>query len=243
MTRLRRRPAVDAFAIMLFAASGCGAPSSPVELIPTSPEVLAACAGELGTTYCALGDANAAARACGARLTPAERAHCDPARGCLVPYVPTRVGTCAPERTYSTPSRCATPVADNCAFYRSCLEAAHPCGANGYALGFGEPLCYLFIDHRDEFTPAGQRWLQGVRTCLQRSLATLVTSPVASCDALADQAFASHTDCYTVPDNSFCALQPEDFNSLTALLLPYLHNPRVTAQIQAVSAICAHRSP
>jgi hypothetical protein len=134
------------------------------------------------------------------------------------------------------------PVEDNCAFYRSCLEAAHPCGDGGYALGFGEPLCYLFIDHRGDFSPAGQRWLQRVRTCLQRSLAPLVAGSVASCDALADEAFASHTSCYTDPENSFCDLGNDDVNALTNLLLPYLDNPRVTPQIEDVAAICSERS-
>lgn len=229
-------------ASLFLIVAGCGSPSKPVELIPTSPNVIAACAPELGTTYCESSDALVAAKACGARLTPADQAHCAKDRGCLVSYSPTRPGVCVSGPTYASLAKCATPVEDNCAFYRNCLEAAHPCGADGYALGFGEPLCYLFIDHRDDFTPAGQRWLRGVRACLQNSLAPLVASPVASCDALADMAYASHTSCYTAPDDSFCALGPEDFNSLTALLLPYLKNPRVMAQVQAVTTICAHHS-
>ena len=67
-------------------------------------------------------------------------------------------------------------------------------------------------------------------------------SPVASCDALADEAFASHTTCYTEPDNSFCDLGSADVSALTNLLLPYLSNPRVPPQIEAVSTICAQRA-
>ena len=239
-------------ALVLVAAAACSSapagsanadPGPAVELIPTSPLVIDRCAAELGSTFCAPADALAAAQACSARLTPDEQANCDPARGCLVSYAPTRPEACHAGPTYTALAQCGTPVDDNCAFYRGCLETAHPCGASGYALGFGEPLCYLFIDHREAFTPAGQLWLQGVRTCLQRKLASLVATPQASCDGLADEAYASHTSCYTAPDNSFCKLAPADVSALTDLLLPYLDNPHVGAQIQAVAAICAGQAP
>lgn len=216
---------------------------SPVELIPTTSAVTARCAAELASTFCTPSAALAAARACRARLTPAERDACDATRGCVAPYVPTRPGACVAGAAYPSREVCATPLADNCAFYRACLEAAHPCGAAGYALGFGEPLCYLFIDHRDDFTPAGQRWLRDVRTCLQRSLAALAARPTASCDALADDAYASHTSCYTAPESSFCALPPADVLRLANLLGPYLRDPRAAAQTRAVASICAARAP
>lgn len=214
-----------------------------VELVPTAPAVAARCAAELGATYCTPATALAAARACRARLTAAERGTCDATRGCVVPYVPSRTGACVAGPSYATPTACAEPVPDNCAFYRACLDAAHPCGDDGYALGFGEALCYLFIDHRDEFTPEGQRWLRAVRTCLQRSLAALSARPVTSCGALADEAYASHTSCYTAPDNSFCALPPADVLRLASLLGPYLRDPRAMAQTRAVSMICASMTP
>ncbi len=223
-----------------FASTSDGA---AVSLVPTSAAVIAACAAELGTTFCTPAAAAKAAQACSARLTPAEQASCDPAGGCLVPYTPTRPGTCVAGPTYTALPQCATPVADDCAFYRSCLDAAHPCGAGGYALGFGEPICYSFIDHRAEFSPAGQQWLRGVRTCLQHALAARVAGPVTSCEDLADEAFASHTACYTAPGNSFCALPQTDVTHLAKLLLPYFDDPRVSAQIEAVAAICAAPSP
>ncbi len=240
-------------AIWLLILAGCGAADdagikavdagAAVELVPTSSAILETCAAELGATFCASADALAAAQACIARLTPDQRAGCDAVLGCLVDYAPARAGACVSGPTYASLAACATPVADNCAFYRACLEPAHPCGAAGYALGFGEPLCYLFIDHRSDFTPAGQLWLQGVRTCLQRALSVEMATPVTSCDALADTAFASHTSCYTQADNSFCQLSETDVAALEALVVPYLDNPRVGAQISAVAAICAAKAP
>ena len=225
------------------AAFAALAPGATVELVATTSAALSRCAAELGATYCSPAAALAAARRCRARLTADERAACDSARGCVAPYVPTRAGACAEGRAYPTPERCATPVEDGCAYYRACLDAAHPCGASGYALGFGEPLCYLFIARRGDFSPAGQRWLRGVRTCLQRSLAALSARPAASCAALSDEAYASHAPCYTAADNSFCALPPEDQGRLAVLLRPYFSDPRVAAQIRAVTEVCARPAP
>jgi hypothetical protein len=214
-----------------------------VELVPLGAAVMSRCAAELAATYCAPDAALAAAHACRARLTADERAACDAARGCVAPYLPTRAATCATGPAYASAARCAAPVEDNCAFYQACLEGAHPCGASGYALGFGEPLCYLFIDRRGEFSAAGQRWLRGVRTCLQRALAALSARPFTTCAALSDAAYASHAGCYTAPDNSYCALPPEDMGRLAILLRPYFSDPRVTAQIRAVTEVCARPSP
>lgn len=225
---------------MAFAALPAGA---TVELVPTTAAATTRCAAELGATYCAPAAALAAARACRARLTADERAACDATRGCVVPYAPTRPGACMAGITYASRAACAAPVADNCAFYRACLDAAHPCGDAGYALGFGERLCYVFIERREEFTPEGQRWLRGVRTCLQASLATLAARPAMTCDTLADEAYASHTRCYTETDNSFCTLPPADVLRLATLLGPYFRDPRVAAQTRAVAEICAARSP
>ncbi|MFO0608094.1 MAG: hypothetical protein U0324_33325 [Polyangiales bacterium] len=223
-----------------FAALSAGV---AIELVPTAPAVRARCAAELAATYCAPADALAAARACRARLTTEERDACDPALGCAAPYTPTRPGPCVAGPAYAAPGRCMAPVEDGCAFYRACLEGPHACGATGYALGFGEPLCYLFVQRRGEFSAAGQRWLRGVRTCLQRTLVELAARPSLTCDALADAAYASHAGCYTAAGNSYCDLPPEDMGRLAVLLRPYFSDPRVTAQIRAVTDVCARASP
>ncbi len=207
----------------------------PVELIATDPAVLAACRAELSTTYCSADAAAAALKTCAAQV-PA-----DPSA--VATYTPARAGPCAPGPTYADAAQCATPVADNCAFYRACLEPAHPCGATGYALAFGEPLCYLFIAHRADFSAAGQRWLQGVRTCLQDKLALQLATSATDCDTWSAAAYASHVPCYTAPGNSFCDLAPADVAALETLVLPYLDNPQVAQAIGAVAAICASIKP
>jgi hypothetical protein len=224
----------------LFAAVPAGV---AIELVPTTAAVLADCAAELGASYCTPEAALAAALACRARLSPDTRARCDAARGCLAPYLPTRTGACVAGPVYPPPAgdHCAAPVDDNCAYYRACLEPARPCGDTGYALSFGEPLCYLFVDQRDTFSEAGRRWLRAVRTCLQRTLAARGYRPADTCDALATEAFASHTECYTAMGDSYCTLPPADQGRLARMLVPYLRDPRVAAQVRAVTDRCAAR--
>ncbi len=241
-----------AAALLLAGALACtsSAPAIPaaaagaaVILLPTSSAPLGPCAAELATTYCSAADALAARAACLARLSVADTATCDAALGCLTLYSPTQAGPCVAGPIYSSASACGSPVADTCSFYRGCLEVANPCGADGYALAFGEPLCYVFLQHRGDFSPAGQHWLQSVRACLQRELAVQLAQPVTSCDALSVQAYASHTTCYTAPEDSFCALATADVAALVAIVAPYLGNPQVAAQVGKVAGICSGNGP
>ena len=253
MARAQSRRAPHLAAAMLLAgAVACaatapavpvGAADAAVILVPTSSAPLGPCAAELAATYCSAADAQAARAACVARLSVADVATCDPALGCLTLYSPTHAGPCVAGPTYSSASACASPVDDTCSFYRGCLEVAAPCGAEGYALAFGEPLCYVFLQHRDDFSPAGQHWLQSVRACLQRQLAVQLAQPATSCDALSAQAYASHTTCYTAPDDSFCALATGDVAALVAIVAPYLGNPQVAAQVGTVAGICSGNGP
>lgn len=101
-----------------------------------------------------------------------------------------------------------------CAFYASCAEAAVPCGASGYALGYGLANCAKFMQRLSHFTPAGQRWIFAVMTCLQRFL---IAGPLTgqcrlTCDALRTAAFGSHPTCYV--DSGVCDLLARDWVQL-----------------------------
>ena len=237
------RPVVLALcALLACAADPSVAPDAAAEvpgaavLIPASPEVAAGCAAEVTSTVCGTRAAEALAAACGARLR--SRGVDCAADGCVAVYRPQRAGVCAAGPTYASAAACAAVVADDCAFYRACMEAARPCGADGYALAYGERLCHAFIARRGEFSPAGQAWLRGVRTCLQRALVPLLADPSRSCGALEDAAYASHTGCYTAAENSLCALPPADLAALTRALAPWLRDPRAQRQIGEVLRSC-----
>ena len=209
-----------------------------VILVPRSVAVAEACATEVTQTACTTRDAAALVASCRAKLA-ARGVACTTPADCLVTYRPLRDATCRGGATYPAPTACAEPVPDDCAFYRSCLESSHPCGADGYAVAFGERLCNAFIAQREQFTPAGQAWLRGVRTCLQRSLVPLNAMSGLTCGALEDAAYASHAACYTVATNSVCSLPPADLAALTRILAPYLRDPRVVQQIGAVLRSCS----
>lgn len=205
-------------------------------LVPTSPSVAEACAAEVGATYCDSGAIAAADARCRARLTPEIVASCDDDKGCLLDYAPERT-KCRAGPTYVTRAACEIPVADDCSFYRSCLEASNPCGAQGYALSYGERICHRFIAERETFTPHGQAWLRGIRSCLQRALVPLLHART-TCDSLLDAAYATHADCYTAPENSICALSPADVVSLVRVLSKDLLTARALHQVREVAATC-----
>ena len=209
-----------------------------VEIIPASPDVAAACPAEVTSTACTTHDAAALVASCRAKLA-ARGIACTTTADCLTTYRPDRPGPCRPGPTYPDGAACAMPVADDCAFYRACLDAAHPCGADGYALAFGERLCNTFIARRGEFSPAGQAWLRGVRTCLQQALVPLRTASGLTCATLEDAAYTSHAGCYTARGNSVCALSSADLTALTRVLAPWLRDPRALRQIGDVLRSCS----
>jgi hypothetical protein len=132
---------------------------------------------------------------------------------------------------------CDHPNGADCSFYRSCLDATHPCGDDGYALAYGERFCNAFITHREAFSSAGQRWLAGVRSCLQRELVPLLHEP-ATCAAVQDKAYATHPGCYTAGDNGVCQLPIADLVELGRLLGDDLYTARALAQIRDVARTC-----
>lgn len=218
-----------------------GGPGPAHILVSTSPKVSERCAAELATTYCSAAEASAAADTCRRRLTLDITLTCSRA-GCILPYAAYRDG-CTAGPTYPTASTCAKPVADDCAFYRTCLESAHPCGASGYALGFGERLCYAFVARRGEFSSAGQAWLRGVRACLQGTLVPLLPASSVSCGPLGDTAYASHAGCYTAPGNTICALPFSDVLTLANVLSLDLLDPRAIRQMSEVAKTCWLSTP
>jgi hypothetical protein len=146
------------------------------------------------------------------------------------------LGTSAPLAPH-TAAACQHPARDDCSFYRSCLESSRPCGDDGYALAYGERLCYAFIEQRGSFSIEGQRWLGGVRSCLQEALVPMLHEP-GSCRALLDDAYATHPDCYTAADNSICSLPAGDVLELASILGEDLFSARALAQMRDVAHTC-----
>lgn len=235
--------------VLLAAVMGCGATADPTGdtwgaltagpariLVSGSAATREQCAAELAATYCKAEDAAAAAAGCQRRLSGDVTRACGRA-GCVIEYQAVR-DVCVAGPNYPRSADCDRPVADDCAFYRTCLEGAHACGQAGYALGFGERMCHAFIVRRAAFTTAGQAWLRGVRTCLQRALLPMLHAPTVSCAALGDLAYGSHAGCYTEPGNSFCTLPLGDVWALLNVMSIDLLDPRALHQMGEVAKIC-----
>ena len=114
--------------------------------------------------------------------------------------------------TTSLPLECFSPSGDSCDWYRNCLETKYPCEASGnaYAVRYAETFCSLFDKRRAKFSVDAQKWMDGVRKCLQVALVPLLRpwrNP--TCNEIREEAFSSHTPCYKNPDKdvpSICDL-------------------------------------
>jgi len=110
------------------------------------------------------------------------------------------------------------PVYKSCDYY-ACVEAAIPCGPEGYALGYGQYYCEKFAKHVAEFSPQGQKWMYDVMTCLQMKLVPVVKKTMKlTCKELKDYAYDTHPECYTSKANSICNLPPKDWSVLISIL-------------------------
>lgn len=113
-------------------------------------------------------------------------------------------------------SACQNPP-KTCDFYSSCAEASVPCGASGYALGYGLKNCSKFMQRLSSFSSAGQAWIFRVMTCLQKFF---IDGPLLqcglTCDALKADAFGSHPTCYV--DSGVCDLPVGDWVQLVVTI-------------------------
>jgi hypothetical protein len=196
-----------------------------------------ACRAIWSTQYCDAADARRAGDACVQDYvaTGAEPACASTATGCFELYT---AGTaCTGDRPiYPDAASCSAPVPRTCAFYAACLEQVNPCGASGYALGYGEKYCSRYdVDHR--FSAEGLAWRDNVLHCLQESLVSRLSTP-ATCDDLTTFAFDSHPRCYT-EGPSICFLPPSDALEVVSVIDGKdLLSLRSAKQVGTVAATC-----
>ncbi|XP_062578193.1 uncharacterized protein LOC134240111 [Saccostrea cucullata] len=115
------------------------------------------------------------------------------------------------------PSWCYSPSGDNCSWYSQCLEKKFPCQdmhQTSYAINNGVRFCQLYQDHFKQFSPAGRKWINAVRGCLQVALVPLLRPfREVTCNEIQQKAFNSHIECYVYPNKdvpSFCSLPNHD---------------------------------
>jgi hypothetical protein len=134
---------------------------------------------------------------------------------------------------------CVNPEPNTCDYYSQCLEKYLPCGAKGYALGYGKRYCHRFL-RENRFSAQGEIWRNATLICLQRELAFRDwDSDPLTCREIKDFAFDSHPVCYTQPGVSVCELDVPDLK----LILNTIDGPdflslRGLKQMKAVARIC-----
>ena len=134
-------------------------------------------------------------------------------------------------------SSCVDPALNTtCRWYPDCLEAAHPCGSDGYALAYGQHYCLAFASANASslLSPEGQLWRDTTLLCLQQQLVPLLNVTV-SCKVmllsrmsflkrngtngtqdLRSYAFNSHARCYV--ESGVCALSLRDWNAIRLIV-------------------------
>lgn len=108
---------------------------------------------------------------------------------------------------------CFAPPKHDCSFYVSCLEETNPCGADGYAVGYGDKYCNRFLEN-ESLSERGAVWRDEVMVCLQRRAGRFLERGAATCEQIVDGAFDDHPACYTQPHASICDLPPGDWLSI-----------------------------
>lgn len=81
------------------------------------------------------------------------------------------------------------------------LQKRYPCDeGNSYALEFGEKFCSLYKHRYSKFNDIGQKWVDGVRKCLQVQLVPILGPSVRyTCQQIKTNAFDTHSGCYIYP--------------------------------------------
>jgi hypothetical protein len=218
------------------------------ELVPMDDTVRVACRAEVNRRQCGKADADAATKACQAKV-PAGHACRANASACFKREAK-NLSCQRTSESYPTLAACAAPLARSCAFYAQCLDRAVTCGESGYALGFGEKYCNGF--RRTDFSEKGTTWVNSVMICLQKAMvptvqratsgyanASLSASSSAVCQRTLDDAFASHPGCYTQPSASICFLGPSDLAKIFGVIgAKEVFTARTSAQISTTVGTC-----
>jgi hypothetical protein len=111
------------------------------------------------------------------------------------------------------------PATLDCSVY-SRLDDVCKCPAEtNYLRSFGLKYCERFR-RSTGWTPAGATWRDLTLICLQKELARFAPDYVKTCDCrrLRDQAFASHSYCYTQHRASFCTLPQLDVDKIYGIV-------------------------
>jgi hypothetical protein len=131
---------------------------------------------------------------------------------------------------------CINPPPKSCDWYTSCAEAQLACGQTGYPLNYGTKNCGKFQNNLKSFTAAGQNFIWGTMSCLQKAMVPVLQPCTASCSSFSDAALNSQPSCYV--QNGFCDLTCGDMLSVMQTVGKDLIDPNSLTQIAQTSVDC-----
>lgn len=142
-----------------------------------------------------------------------------------------------------TLASCQAPKANDCSFYRKCVQKKFNCAHEEYPIGYGEKYCNKFNAlTSSDLSAYGILWRDETLSCLQKALVPTLSpsSEIKTCSQLDTVAFDSHPACYTNVYMSICELPAGDWQTIVKVVDPsdYL-STKSAKQIASVIKTCA----
>jgi hypothetical protein len=122
-----------------------------------------------------------------------------------------------------------------CDFYPD-ASSRLSCDSREYLQQFGDRYCRLFVRAQPSFSPAGQKFLAKIRSCL---IADLSQKMDLSCENVRDAAERSHMHCYLKYD--FCDQSADDKMRILKVMWPELIHPSFRGVIKEIQSECRKR--
>jgi len=122
---------------------------------------------------------------------------------------------------YNSLASCSSPQANDCSFYRKCVQSKFHCSDTEYPIGYGEKYCNKFNNlSSSNLSSYGVLWRNETLICLQQSLVPTLNSnsSINTCSELEELAFDSHPGCYTNVYMSICELPISDWTTIAGVV-------------------------
>lgn len=131
----------------------------------------------------------------------------------------------------------------SCDFYL-CQDKENPCGIEGYNLNFGYKYCSSsqFSLLKKMQTTAGQGWVRGVISCLQKksfSISKFLDKNLPAgirCEKIQTESFNSHPDCYV--ESGFCDLPLKEKMHIAGLIKNDIFTQNTFSEALSILKLC-----
>lgn len=144
-------------------------------------------------------------------------------------------------------AQCINTATPSCGVYNSCFADRCHCDNSEfeYFKSYGKKYCEVFLDIPN-FSAKGKAWRNATLKCLQEKIVPELPSDgqadTCNCKSMQLHAYDSHVECYTQPNNSICALEPNDWFYIMKAVDPVanLKDQKSRKQMLEVAKICVN---